>query len=328
MKRIIAVTGYGTKVASTGNRFVIKNKENKNEISADEVSEIILQGKALNITTSAIMLAIKNRIPIFLITSFGKPYAIINPLIVSGTVLTRREQYMALNDGRGLTLAREFVHGKIKNQERLLRLRANYITKNSKDKSVEVREIANMLASIANEVYNKDNTQELLELEAKASKDYWKGFGLLLPEELGFKAREHRGARDPVNSLLNYAYGFLLTRVLDAIILAGLDPYAGFLHSDRPGRPSLALDLIEEFRQPVVDYTILKILRLKELKLDKIVEDGKLTKEAITILIKALKERLEDNIDTHDISYHIVEQARNVARFLRREINVYRPFMI
>src|SRR5204862_398077 len=69
--------------------------------------------------------------------------------------------------------------------------------------------------------------------------------------------REGRGATDPLNAALNYGYGILYAQVERALLLAGLDPYAGFLHADRPGKPSLVLDLIEEFRQAVVDRTLI-----------------------------------------------------------------------
>jgi len=77
------------------------------------------------------------------------------------------------------------------------------------------------------------------------------------PGELGWPGREGRGAHDPLNAAFNYGYGVLYGQVERALVLAGLDPYAGFIHVDRPGKPSLTLDLIEEFRAPVVDRTIL-----------------------------------------------------------------------
>jgi CRISPR-associated protein Cas1 len=77
-----------------------------------------------------------------------------------------------------------------------------------------------------------------------------------MPEQYDWPGREGRGAQDPLNSLLNYGYGILYGQVEQAIILAGLDPYAGFLHADRPGKPSLTLDLIEEFRQVAIDRVV------------------------------------------------------------------------
>ena len=79
----------------------------------------------------------------------------------------------------------------------------------------------------------------------------------MLPEELEFEGRRHRGATDAVNASLNYGYGILYAHVWGATMNAGLEPFAGFMHVDRSGKPSMVLDLVEEFRQPVVDRAVL-----------------------------------------------------------------------
>lgn len=353
MKRILSIRSYGVKIGSTGNRFIIKSRGSDSErqtLPAPEVSEILLYGKAINITTSAIMLAVKNQIPIFFMNRYGRPYSMISPIVASGTILTKRAQYSAVNDRRGFELAKAFIFGKMKNQERLLRLRANT---EAPDTASQIRTYADNIARFADTLLaleypdlNTNARARIMELEAMAARDnYWKGFALLLPDGFVFSKREHRGARDPVNTLLNYGYGFLLTRVINAIIISGLDMHAGFLHVDRAGRESLALDLIEEFRQPVVDITVLRLLRLKELKRDEILEvDGisggysdnecsnnhsaRLSKIALQKVINLLKERMEQKVNMHSIEEWIVEQARNVARFLKGDVQEYKPFIM
>ena len=100
----------------------------------------------------------------------------------------------------------------------------------------------------------------LLAVEGGAGRQYWTGVRTLLEGHASFETREHRGAPDTVNSALNYGYGILYTQVWGAIMNAGLEPFAGFLHVDRPGKPSLVLDLIEEFRQPIVDRAVIAAL--------------------------------------------------------------------
>ena len=86
---------------------------------------------------------------------------------------------------------------------------------------------------------------------------YWREIARMLPDEVGFAGREHEGPGDAVNAALNYGYGILYSHVWGAVMNAGLESFAGFLHVDRSGKPSMVLDLVEEFRQPVVDRAIL-----------------------------------------------------------------------
>lgn len=131
---------------------------------------------------------------------------------------------------------------------------------------------------------------------------------------------------DEVNSLLNYGYGILYSHVWGAIVNAGLEPFAGFLHVDRPGKPSLVLDLIEEFRQPVVDRTVIAHINLGEsIKM----KNGMLEQETRKLIGSKIIERLEDHETFEGRKYKIRSiiqmQARNLSAFLsnRRE---YKPF--
>ena len=102
----------------------------------------------------------------------------------------------------------------------------------------------------------------LLNLEGRAGALYWECVQRLLPAGR-FTTRNHQGAVDDVNALLNYGYGILYSQVWSALSLAGLEPFAGFLHVDRPGKPSLVLDFIEEFRQPIVDRVVFAMINKK-----------------------------------------------------------------
>jgi CRISPR-associated protein Cas1 len=121
-----------------------------------------------------------------------------------------------------------------------------------------------------------------------------------------------------VNSALNYGYGILYTQVWGAVMNAGLEPFAGFLHVDRPGKPSLVLDLIEEFRQPIVDRAVIAALT-KGVKLE--THEGLLTDESRRTVAAAVLERLESDVTFRGRRYRLKSvvqiQARNLAGHLR-----------
>lgn len=109
-----------------------------------------------------------------------------------------------------------------------------------------------------------DVRNTLLGIEGVSGRVYWEGVQEIVSRKAEFFGRVHRGATDKVNSMFNYGYGILYSQVWGAVISAGLEPFAGFLHVDRPGKPSLVLDLVEEFRQPVVDRTVISHINLGE----------------------------------------------------------------
>jgi CRISP-associated protein Cas1 len=170
----------------------------------------------------------------------------------------------------------------------------------------------------------------ILSLEGRAAQRYWDGIKLLVPAELGWSGREGRGASDPFNSALNYGYAVLAAKVEHALVLAGLDPYAGFLHADRPGKASLIFDLIEEFRQAVVDRPLLGLVT-RGVTLDQDA-DGRLTEATRKKLAERLTERLQATElyeGKRQPLRHILQcQARHIATFVRGDRPEYTPFIV
>jgi len=166
----------------------------------------------------------------------------------------------------------------------------------------------------------------LMALEGRAGHAYWEGVAILLEGHVAFEGREHRGATDAVNAALNYGYGILYSQVWGAILNAGLEPFAGFLHVDRPGKPSLVLDFIEEFRQPIVDRAVIagftKGARVS-------LRGGMLDEPSKKAVANAVVERLESEAAFRGKRYSlraIVQiQARHLAAYLRRE-GAYHPY--
>ena len=128
---------------------------------------------------------------------------------------------------------------------------------------------------------------------------------------------------------MNYGYGILYSQVQRAIVLAGLDPFGGYIHVDRPGKPSLVLDLVEEFRAPVVDRTILGLVN-KGVKIEQD-ERGFLCDKTRRFLAEKIIARLESNEryekKRHPLRTIIQKQARHLATFVRRERDAYDPFV-
>lgn len=319
-----------------GRLRVLKDSERLQEVPLLHLQQVIVSGGGISISSDAIRACAEEGIPIHFLSFNGTPHASLYSAGLTGTVLTRRAQLRAYDGPAGVRLARAFTEGKLQNQANLLR----YIAKYRKETNPELHTI---LTSVATEVADSlhavrhaagetvDELRDtLLGIEGRYAARYWGALALLVPESLGWTGRETRGARDPFNQALNYGYGLLYKQIEYAIVLAGLDPYAGLLHADRPGKPSLVLDLIEEFRQAVVDRTLVgQVNRGWTIGHD---EEGLLDEATRKRIVEKVLERLESTEayeGKRQPLRHIIQcQARHIATFVRGERSSYAPFVM
>lgn len=288
----------------------------------------------ISISADALEACCDEGIPVFFMDGHGRCYAAVYAAGLGGTVLTRREQLLAYLDTRGIVLAKAVTVAKLHNQAATLK----YMAKNRKetvpDVYQELRLTADEIAEARGQITNieSDRVEQvrdvIMGVEGYAGQRYWSAVRLIVPEAYGWTERQHRGASDPVNSLLNYGYGILYSRIEQALVLAGLDPYAGFLHADRPGKPSLVLDFIEEFRQIAVDRVIFG-LTARDFRVEQ-QADGKLTIDTRRTLTEHLLAHwdatLRYNGQRHPLRAIIQSQARQMAAYLRGETPAYNGY--
>lgn len=343
---MIVLDDFGTYLGKKRNRFVVRKGDEKREFQVEKVDSIICTSMGAAFSSGALNLAIKNNIQVVFAHYSGQPYAILMPMSMTGSVRARREQFLAYNDERGLILAKGFVMGKLKNQANILKLMA----KNRKARDKVLADRLYHAGRMIDEIYDHvdslvgcnidEKRLELMNLEAEAARTYWRSLSLILPEKIGFDGRETRGARDPFNAMLNFGYQALLfPEVWKAVCYAGLDPYAGFLHADRPGKPSLVLDLMEEFRQQIVDRVLITLISKRIIKVDEILAAGEeaaegriLSKKTVKAIFSNILERFNVQVVFNgrraSIKSFIYSQARMVARFLVGGSSSYIPFVL
>ncbi|MBS7635686.1 CRISPR-associated endonuclease Cas1 [Candidatus Bathyarchaeota archaeon] len=343
---MIFLDDFGIFLGRKRNRFIVRKGEEKREFPADDVESIVCTSKGAALSTSALRLAISRNIQVVFAMYSGWPYAVLMPTTISGSVRAKREQFLAYMDERGFTLAKSFVMGKVKNQANILKLMA----KNRKQTNKSLADELYRSGRLIDEIYEGINEEkgssidekrlDLMSLEAEAARAYWRAIASALPEDLAFKGRETRGARDPFNAMLNFGYqAVLFPEVWKAVCYAGLDPYAGFLHADRPGKPSLVLDLMEEFRQQVVDRALIGLFSRGVIRPEEVLaagaeaEEGRvLSKRAIQLILDALLTRLDSPVmfggRRGPLNSFIYSQSRCITRFLLRDSVRYEPFVL
>lgn len=334
VEHLIADT-FGTFIGKHNQRLrITRQQETIVDAPLLHLRSVQILNNGISISADALEACCEQGIPLFFMDSLGHCYASVYAAGLGATVLTRRQQLLAYDDARGLAIAKAVTLGKLHNQAVTLK----YMAKNRKESAPE---IYHELRLTADEIYDALGQIEalggdhletvrdiIMGIEGSAGQRYWSAVRLIIPDAYKWTTRQHRGAKDPVNSLLNYGYGILYTRAEQALVLAGLDPYAGFLHADRPGKPSLVLDFIEEFRQVVVDRVVFGLLA-RSFKVEQH-EDGKLTIETRRALTEHLLAHLDSNMrydgKRFPLRAIVQSQARRMAAFLRRESPAYQPF--
>lgn len=257
---------------------------------------------------------------------------------VSGNVLLRREQYRRSDEPRATAeLARAVVLGKIANSrtvvQRALRDQA------ADDASLQA--VAERLAALARQVQLRDlDVDSIRGLEGEAARSYFSIFDNLIKakkEDFFFHRRSRRPPLDRVNAVLSFLYTLLLHDVASAAEATGLDPQVGFLHRERPGRPSLALDLMEELRPVLADRVALTLINQRQLKARDFRQEASgavwLEEKGRRTVLEAYQQRKQDELRhpflEEKMSLGLVPfvQARLLARCLRGELDGYPPFV-
>lgn len=330
----IVISEYGTSLGKTSERLVIRRKgADPEEHPFVDIDQVTITTSGVSISTDLIRQCADHGIVINFLSSTGDPYAKLLSGALTGTVLTRREQMKAYDDDRGVALAKAFVDGKIHNQGNVLKYFAKHRRTANHESYENLYDVAKKLESFRQELASLQASPidaargTMLSLEGRAAQAYWEQVKALLEGKVAFPGREHRGATDPVNAMLNYGYGILYQQVSTALALAGLDPYAGFLHVDRPGKMSLVLDFVEEFRPVTVDRVVVALASKGTLPR---MQEGRIIDEDRRALAVAILTRFDDE-ERHEGRRHklktiIQMQARRIATFLRGEAR-YRAFV-
>lgn len=256
---------------------------------------------------------------------------------VHGNVLLRKAQYhTADNEESALHFAQLFVAGKIQNYRTILQ---RFIRDNGV--SSEVKEAIQLLDTSKHRALNTNNVASLIGVEGDAANTYFGVFpNLILHQKEGFqfRGRNKRPPKDAANALLSFVYTLLANETAAALETVGLDPYVGFLHSLRPGRTSLALDLMEEMRAYLGDRLVLSLINRKQVTPDDFVRQGEsgvvMTENCRKTVLTAWQSRKKETI-THPYLEEKIPigllpyvQALLLARTIRGDIDDYPVFLI
>ena len=343
MKRILNtlfITTQGTYLAKDGDTVLIRiEKENKLRIPIHTLNQIICFG---NVSCSPFLMGLcgANNVLLSFLTQNGRFLARVQGP-VSGNVLLRRKQYrVADNKESSAEIARACVIAKIANYR-------NVIMRTIRDKPdrpgiAELKKASTYLSHSIGVLENSIPIDIIRGLEGEAARIYFEVFDYLISPEITdrssfeFNGRSRRPPLDNINAMLSFVYTLLAHDVTSALEAVGLDPAVGFLHTDRPGRPSLALDIMEELRAYLADRLVLSLINRQQVKANDfnqtesgaVIMNDKTRKEILIAWQKRKQEETTHPFTNEKISLGLLVhiQAMLLARTLRGDLEGYPPF--
>jgi CRISPR-associated endonuclease Cas1/CRISPR-associated protein Cas4 len=326
------VQANGAVVGKKGETLQIRLRDGgRQEMGLRRISHLSVYGQ-VQLTPGAIQGLCSEGVGVSFFSTGGWYYGSLGG-VATASVHTRLAQFQTAGDPRrSLALARAFVRGKILNSRTLLRRNA-------------VNPPGGVLARLrrlSHEAGRVETVDSLLGVEGSAARLYFQELGKLLAPRSGtsfdfdFKGRNRRPPLDPTNALLSFAYALLLRDARLALLAAGFDPTVGFLHQPRPGRPGLALDLMEEFRPLVADSVVLTAINTEVVQAGDFVRaagavalGGRGRRAFLAAYERRMQQEIVHPVFGYRVSYRRVleVQARLLARVVSGELERYPSFL-
>lgn len=325
---------YGSSIGKTDERLTVKVKNKKIlDVPLIKIDGLVVLGQA-TISTEIVGELLERKIPLSFLTYTGKYKGSLQAEL-SKNIFVRQAQWSAAGETEAaIHLVRGFIRGKLKNyRQLLLRRRREYPELNL---DAKITQLEQAIASLE----DTEQIDSLRGLEGAGSAAYFGSFSQLISNpDFKFKSRVRRPPTDPVNSLLSFGYSLLRHEVQSALNLVGFDPYLGYLHTQRYGRPSLALDLMEEFRPLIVDAVVLNAINQAKLTPDHFTSEPishavSLTKEGLKIFLRLCEQKKQSKFKhpvlKRQCTYQeaIAIQARLMAKYLMSETDKYPPLIL
>lgn len=296
----LVITTPGTILKQRDGIFLLRAGEARKDIAPSKLSRIVIS-PATAVTGQAMILAQEHNIDVVILDKYGEPVGRFWHSRLGRVAAVRRRQLEAAGEPLGLGIASGLVGTKLANQAKFLKtLSQKRPTSKAEmwEGAERILELRVKIEKIEPECTVEEKRNSIMGYEGAAGRIYFENLAGVMPKGFQFEGRSRRPAKDPFNAALNYCYGILYSRVEHACILAGLDPFVGFLHADNYGQTSLVFDLIEPFRI-YAERTCVGLFtgrHVKEEYFDRSEHSVTLNDKGKPLVVSAVNDHLEEKI--------------------------------
>lgn len=330
LKNVLYVTTAGSSLSVKNRSICIENENGSRTVPVHNVESVVCFGD-MTVTTPFMHFCSMNNVKLVFLSCYGKYYGAFYGG-QTGNVFLRREQYMRFGKPeKCLCVAKEIISAKIKNSVRVLQ-------KNVSD-NAKVKSVCDDLGEILKRVSEVSDIEKLRGLEGIAAEKYFSVFDEMIlcdDSEMKFVRRSRRPAENNVNALLSFVYTLLKTDVTAAVESVGLDIQVGVMHTMDYGKPSLVLDMMEEYRAPLCDRFVISLINRRQIVKDDFeIKEGMitLTADARKKVITEWQNRKQNEVENEEVGEKIQTglipfvQASVMSEYLRGEREFYRAYL-
>ena len=326
---ILYITQQGAMLHKSGNRVIVKkDRDVLQEIPIVQLDEVVIFGNG-HMTTQTMGYLLQKNIPVSFLSSRGKYKGKLQPPYPKDTLIRKQQYAVAENPQQCLELAKCFVRGKLTNAVRFVQ--------RQRTQNAEVKSAVSVMRQTLDRLERADSLESLLGYEGSGTAAYYRAYRQFLAHNWGFTNRQFRPPPDPINAMLSLGYTLLHNHVYAFNNVVGFDPYCGYFHQPRHGHAALASDLMEEFRQIIVDDYVLSLVnrnRIREEDFEQTSKGIRFTKEALDRFLVGYYGRMQQTFQhptrNEKTTYlrAIELQVRHLARVITGEEAAYKPFLI
>jgi CRISPR-associated protein Cas1 len=323
-----------------GRIIITQENEVLDAVPIRKLEDVVLFGN-VGVTTPALHLLLENGVNLCFLSRNGKVRGILKSYMKPQSELIPNQYFLTQSESFRIAFSKQIVIGKLSNYrvflKRLLRRKLNFQNQLDEEETERILNSPTLLDQIKKKVRKASSIDELMGLEGLGSKTYFSVFfkAFSVASGLVINKRQKRPPKDPINAMLSLGYTLLSQSILSAIFISRLDPFLGFFHANKPGRPALALDLMEEFRSVIVDSLVLTLINKRIIQKHDFVQDQngaiRFGKRGIKVFIKQYQKRIDTEIwcprEGRKISYRKVfeNQARSLSRIIDGSEATYLP---
>jgi CRISPR-associated protein Cas1 len=304
------ITENGSKVSTRGGHFIVECQDGSERLVPKETLESMVIFGNVYLTVPCIKECMERGISVSMFSTKGKYFGRIESTSHINAKRLKHQVYLSDKEEKRVQFSKKIIMNKIHNQRVLL---SRYARSSEKD----IDEYIRAMKIHEKKISQCDSIEQIMGYEGNAARQYFKALSEMVKDDFKFSGRNKRPPKDAFNSMISLGYTILMYEIMGEIENRGISPYIGFMHKDIERHPTLASDLLEEWRAVIVDATVMSLIQGNEIDISEFRKDEEtgavmISKQGVNIFIKKIEKKLQSNMNYLEYLEHPVSFRRAI----------------